>query len=91
MHQTGTEMSPYERLLGDAMRGDQSLFASEDAIEAQWKIVEHVMGDATPIHEYDQNSWGPPEAGLLMKDPGGWMNPQPAGVASVKSAKQEPV
>ena len=73
-------MSPYERLLGDALRGDQSLFASEDAIEAQWKIVEPVLGDVTPIHEYEQNSWGPTEAGLLMGDPGGWLNPAPTGV-----------
>ncbi len=80
MHQTGGDMSPYERLLGDALRGDQSLFASEDAIEAQWKIVEPVLGDVTPIHEYEQNSWGPTEAGLLMGDPGGWLNPAPTGV-----------
>ena len=82
MHQTGSEMTPYERLLGDALRGDQSLFASEDAIEAQWRIVEAVLGDATPVHPYDQNSWGPAEAGLLMDDPGGWLNPKPTAVAA---------
>jgi glucose-6-phosphate 1-dehydrogenase len=38
-------MSPYERLLSDALRGDQSLFAREDSIEAQWRIVEQVLGD----------------------------------------------
>ncbi len=82
MHQTGSEMTPYERLLGDALRGDQSLFASEDAIEAQWRIVDQVLGDATPVHPYDQNSWGPAEAGLLIGDPGGWLDPAPTGVGA---------
>jgi glucose-6-phosphate 1-dehydrogenase len=77
MHQSGDEMSPYERLLGDAMHGDPSLFAREDGIEAQWRIVDKVLGDATPVHEYDQNSWGPPAAASLTDDPGGWHNPAP--------------
>ena len=85
MHQSGNEMSPYERLLGDAMHGDPSLFAREDAIEAQWRIVDNVLGDATPIHEYDQNTWGPPEAAALNDDPGGWHNPAPAPTTEVKS------
>ncbi len=51
-HHRPDEMSPYERLLGDALRGDQSLFAREDTIEAQWRIVENVLGDATPVHGY---------------------------------------
>jgi glucose-6-phosphate 1-dehydrogenase len=74
-HQSGSEMSPYERLLGDALRGDQSLFASEDAIEAQWRIVEGVLGNATPVHEYEKNTWGPAEAEALVREEGGWVNP----------------
>ena len=58
MHQPGDEMSPYERLLGDALRGDQSLFAREDSIEAQWRIVEPVLDNATPVYEYEQNTLG---------------------------------
>lgn len=81
MHQRGDEMTPYERLLGEAMRGDQSLFAREDAIEAQWKIVDQVLDDATPVHEYGRNTWGPAEAGSMIDDPGGWLNPESAGVA----------
>jgi glucose-6-phosphate 1-dehydrogenase len=82
MHQRGDEMTPYERLLGDAMRGDQSLFAREDAIEAQWRIVDQALDDATPVHEYDRNTWGPAEAGPMIDDPGGWLDPQPVGVPS---------
>ena len=83
-HQRADEMTPYERLLGDALRGDQSLFAREDAIEAQWKIVEPVLGHVTPVYEYEQNTWGPAEADSIIEDPGGWFNPQPAGVVSAK-------
>jgi len=75
-HQRADEMAPYERLLADALRGDQALFAREDQIEAQWRIVEPVLGDVTPVYEYEQNTWGPPEAASLMQDPGGWLNPQ---------------
>ncbi len=74
-HQLAGEMTPYERLLGDALHGDQSLFASEDGIEAQWRIVQSVLDDATPVHEYAQNTWGPAEADRMMQDDGGWVNP----------------
>lgn len=82
MHQRADEMKPYERLLGDALRGDPSLFAREDAIEAQWRIVEPVLGDVSPVYEYEQNTWGPAEAGSVIEDPGGWLNPESVGVAS---------
>jgi glucose-6-phosphate 1-dehydrogenase len=75
-HQPAGEMSPYERLLGDALRGDQTLFASEEAIEAQWRIVQSVLDDATPVHEYEPNTWGPAEAGNMMDAEGGWVNPE---------------
>jgi glucose-6-phosphate 1-dehydrogenase len=74
-HHPPDEMSPYERLLADALRGDQSLFAREDSIEAQWRIVEQVLGDATPVHQYDPGTWGPPEAASIAEEAGGWLNP----------------
>lgn len=63
---------PYERLLGDAMRGDATLFARQDAVEAAWAVVEPVLGDATPIHFYEQGSWGPKQANSLIEDVGEW-------------------
>jgi glucose-6-phosphate 1-dehydrogenase len=60
-----TEVSPYERLLGDAMRGDQGLFARQDAIEAQWRIVDPVLGDTTPLYIYNAGTWGPREAARI--------------------------
>jgi glucose-6-phosphate 1-dehydrogenase len=75
-HQRPDEMMPYERLLGDALHGDQSLFAREDGIEAQWRIVEGILGDVMPVHEYEPNTWGPLEAESIVEDPVGWVNPQ---------------
>ena len=75
-HQSGDEMASYERLLGDAMRGDQRLFAREDAIEAAWRIVDPILGDITPVYPYDPNTWGPPEADRISP-PDGWLDPEP--------------
>jgi glucose-6-phosphate 1-dehydrogenase len=72
----GDEMAPYERLLSDAMRGDATLFAREDAIEAAWRVVDPILGNATPIHPYDQGTWGPPEADTLIASDGAWHDPR---------------
>ncbi|GMU61682.1 MAG: glucose-6-phosphate 1-dehydrogenase 1 [Myxococcaceae bacterium] len=78
-----SQMLPYERLLGDAMRGDASLFARQDAIEAQWRIVQPVLGDATALHLYDFGTWGPGEAErLLPSSHGGWHTPLDGGRTS---------
>ena len=74
-HQEPKQMSPYERLLGDALRGDQSLFTSDDSVEAQWRIVQPVLGDTTPVYEYGRNTWGPAEAETQLAPPGGWIDP----------------
>jgi glucose-6-phosphate 1-dehydrogenase len=72
----GGELEAYERLLSDAMRGDKMLFVREDAVDAAWAIVDPVLGDVTPVHEYEPGTWGPPEADALAADIGGWRNPQ---------------
>ena len=72
---SGDEMDAYERLLGDAMAGDPMLFAREDSVEAAWAIVQPILGNVTPIHEYEPGTWGPPEAEKLAVDVGGWHSP----------------
>jgi glucose-6-phosphate 1-dehydrogenase len=74
-NQGGDEMEPYDRLLGDAMDGDAMLFARQDAVEAAWRIVDPILGDAVPVTEYAQSTWGPPAANKLAADVGGWHNP----------------
>jgi len=69
---SGDEMSAYERLLGDAVLGDATLFARADAVKAAWRIVQPVLGDASPLHPYEPGSWGPAEADRLTAHLGGW-------------------
>ena len=74
--QAGDEMHPYERLLGDAAVGDLTLFARQDAVEESWRIVDPILGDATPVHPYAPGSWGPAEGQrLLVPEGGGWVDP----------------
>lgn len=58
----GDEMAAYERLLGDAMTGDGTLFAGQDGVEAAWTVLQPILGLATPVHDYEPGTWGPPEA-----------------------------
>jgi glucose-6-phosphate 1-dehydrogenase len=69
------EMDAYERVLGDAMAGDATLFAREDYVEEAWRIVDPVLKDGTPVHEYEPGTWGPPEVDASVAPPGGWQNP----------------
>jgi glucose-6-phosphate 1-dehydrogenase len=73
--ESGDGLPPYQRLLADAMHGDQALFARQDDVEAAWKVVDGVLGDATPVHPYEPGSWGPPEADALAARLGGWHEP----------------
>jgi glucose-6-phosphate 1-dehydrogenase len=71
-------LTPYERLLGDAIDDDPSLFAREDTVEAAWQIVEPVLDDAVAVHRYRPGTWGPRQARRLA--PAGWHNPAPEEV-----------
>jgi glucose-6-phosphate 1-dehydrogenase len=78
-HPRAEEMDAYERLLGDAMTGDATLFAREDYVEEAWRIVDPVLKIRTSVYEYDPNSWGPREVDEIVSPPGGWQNPQVTG------------
>jgi glucose-6-phosphate 1-dehydrogenase len=75
LHGAGDEMSAYERLIGDAMMGDATLFSRQDSAEAQWRIVDPILGNETPVHEYDRGTWGPEKAADLARNAGGWHDP----------------
>ena len=70
-------LAPYERLLGDALAGDATLFAREDEVEEAWRIVDPILGDETPVHAYAPGGWGPAEADALISRDGSWINVQP--------------
>jgi glucose-6-phosphate 1-dehydrogenase len=74
---SGDQMDSYERLLGDAMEGDATLFARGDGVEAAWHVVQPIIEASLPVHQYQPNTWGPSEADRLIE--GGWHNPQVPG------------
>ena len=65
-------MDAYERLLGDAMDGDTTLFARQDVVEAAWAVVEPVIQGPSPLYFYQPGTWGPVEADQLVEEVGGW-------------------
>jgi glucose-6-phosphate 1-dehydrogenase len=72
------EMPPYQRLLGDAMRGNGELFARQDLVEAQWRIVQPILDNVTPVYGYQPGTWGPDESNQLIGGDGPWVDPKPA-------------
>jgi len=75
-HSDPAELQAYEELLDDAMHGESIRFAREDYVEESWRIVQPILGDATPLHSYAPGSWGPAEADALVSADGGWWNPK---------------
>ena len=76
-HQHAEEKSPYERLLGDAIRGDTGLFTSDAAVEAAWRVIDPVLRDHPAVEPYEPGSWGPASAASIIKGREGWHDPQP--------------
>jgi len=74
-HPEANEMDAYERVLGDAIAGDTTLFAREDYVEEAWRIVDPALGADTPVYEYQPGTWGPPEVSQSIVPPGGWHAP----------------
>ncbi|MFD1531565.1 glucose-6-phosphate dehydrogenase [Pseudonocardia aurantiaca] len=73
--QPGSDMRPYDRLIGAALDGRRGLFARQDTVEAAWRVVDPVLGDVVPVQRYERGTWGPKEADALL--PGGehWHDP----------------
>jgi glucose-6-phosphate 1-dehydrogenase len=75
-HHSQTEKSPYERLLGDAIRGDTGLFTQDDSVEAAWRVVDPVLTNPLPVVEYECGSWGPQAATDVVDGDEVWHDPQ---------------
>ncbi len=74
-HHPGGEMLPYERLIGDAIRGDFSLSTHYDGIAEAWRVVAPILGDVVPLMRYAPQTWGPPDALMQLQPEGGWRDP----------------
>ena len=72
---TSEDMTAYERLIGDAMEGENLLFAREDGVEEAWRVIDNVLDDHDRAHPYKAHTWGPAQAEGLINDPDGWHNP----------------
>jgi len=76
VNEAAAEEMPYERLLGDALKGDKTLFAREDEVDAAWTAVEPVLDDPPPVLSYAPGTWGPSAADRLFSGDGRWYNPE---------------
>jgi glucose-6-phosphate 1-dehydrogenase len=73
--QVGDQPDPYERLLRDALNGDNELFPTEDAVNETWRIVQPLLDKPGSVDVYQRGSWGPSTADRLMIGRGGWRTP----------------
>jgi glucose-6-phosphate 1-dehydrogenase len=74
-HPSPEEMDAYEKVLGDAISGDVTLFAREDYVEEAWRIVDPVLKADRSVYEYEPGTWGPREVEKGLAPPGGWHDP----------------
>jgi glucose-6-phosphate 1-dehydrogenase len=75
-HHSQLEKSPYERLLGDAIRGDTALFTQDDSVEAAWRVVDPVLKNPLPVVEYEPGTWGPQVATDIVSGDEVWHDPK---------------
>src|SRR5262245_5680955 len=75
-HELHGEKSAYERLIGDAIRGDPSLFTRDDSVEAAWRVVDPILSDTSPPVEYDEGTWGPAAAQDVLSQGDSWRDPE---------------
>jgi len=68
-------MRPYDRLIGAALTGDRWLFASQETVEAAWRVVDPVLGNVVPVHPYARGTWGPDQATTLLPPGESWYDP----------------
>ncbi|MBV8811719.1 MAG: glucose-6-phosphate dehydrogenase [Acidobacteriaceae bacterium] len=85
-HPFPDEMDAYEKVLGDAISGDASLFAREDYVEEAWRIVDPILKVQTPVYEYDPGTWGPSAVEADVVPPDGWHHPTASERGSLPQA-----
>jgi glucose-6-phosphate 1-dehydrogenase len=74
-HSPVGERSPYERLIRDAILNDTTLYTSDQTVEAAWRVVEPILGDAAPLSSYEPETWGPSGAASVVAGSEGWHDP----------------
>ncbi len=59
-------LEAYERLIHDAMAGDQTLFTSSEGIERLWEVSAALLEEPPRVHPYFPGSWGPESMHALV-------------------------
>ena len=75
-HYPAGQRSPYDRLLGDAIRGEPMLFTRDDSVDAAWRVIQPALDTPRPVHVYEPGTWGPPAADSMVQGEG-WHDPRP--------------
>lgn len=70
----------YERLILDCMKGDPTLYAMGDSVEAAWKFIDPIIrawknNPDIPVYGYPSGTWGPEAAEALIEGEESWRNP----------------
>ena len=74
-HALGRERLPYEQLLGDALDGNMTRFATQGIIEGTWTALEAVVKDPPAVIDYQPGTMGPDEADGLTDGLVDWIEP----------------
>lgn len=78
-HFPGETFDAYEKLLQEVFTGRHTFFNTSKEVEAQWRFIDPLSKNRTPIRFYKAGSWGPKEAfDLIEKDGRKWLKPYPA-------------
>jgi glucose-6-phosphate 1-dehydrogenase len=87
--QFGDQPGPYERLLADALAGNQQRFAREDMVLQTWRIMQPLLDNPCQLEHYRRGTWGPEGASNLLHGYGGWRRPWLLVDARVRRGKAE--
>ena len=71
----GEGPTPYEVLLHAAMIGDSKRFTRQDGVEQCWRVLQPLLDEPPPVHDYAKGSWGPEAAEALLDGHGPWRGP----------------
>jgi glucose-6-phosphate 1-dehydrogenase len=81
---TGGDVEAYERVLGDALVGDPSIFARQDYVEEAWRVVDPLFAQRSPVIPYEPGTWGPALPASLTP-PDKWCDPQRRALPATES------
>lgn len=75
----GETFDAYEKLIQDAFAGKRTSFNDSQEVQAEWKLIDPLLENRSPIRFYKSGTWGPKESfELIEKDGRHWVEPYAA-------------